>query len=238
MKPSRRESPRGTLLGASLAAVAMWLIPGLSLLAVPLQYLNTHLHELFHALAAVGTGGHVAHIRVFADGSGVTPIAGGNTLLIASAGYVGATFLGSLLILSGASERSARLALQGVGAALFAALLIWVRGDVVGVASIIAWAGLLLYAGLRLRGRSLLFVVQFLGLLQCLTALLSLFALLKVSAMPGVHSDAALLAGSTGIPAVVWATLWAAFSLVIAVAALRRAWRRDQAAAAPGHIDS
>ena len=78
------------LLSTGLVIVS-WVVPILSLLTLPLQYLYTHLHEIGHAIVAAGTGGHDIEIKVFANGSGVTTSLGGSQLLISPAGYVGAT---------------------------------------------------------------------------------------------------------------------------------------------------
>ena len=59
-----------TLLGASLASVALWATPLLRPFALPLIYLNTHIHELCHAVTTIATGGAVENIIVLGDGSG------------------------------------------------------------------------------------------------------------------------------------------------------------------------
>ena len=65
---------RSTLLSAGGACLVAWVVPVLGYLMLPIEYLNTHIHELFHAIAAVGTGGRADKILVFPDASGVTPV--------------------------------------------------------------------------------------------------------------------------------------------------------------------
>ena len=81
------------LLIAGVLSLAIWLLPLLRPILLPLQYYNTHVHELAHALATVLTGGAVEYVSVFANGGGVTLSAGGFGPLIASAGYVGSAIV-------------------------------------------------------------------------------------------------------------------------------------------------
>ncbi len=59
------------------------------------------------------------------------------------------------------------------------------------------------------------FTVNFLAVQCCLDALSDLKTLFFLSALTNVHSDAANMAQMTGIPAVVWATLWLASSVFL-----------------------
>lgn len=192
---------------------------------LPVLYLNTHLHELSHALVAQFTGAEVEKIVVNANGSGLTPVMGGNILLIASAGYIGASVFGVAMIYFGRSEKGARWTLGMVAALLSLSMLIWVRGDAVGVVSGFGWIVALALGAIFLRGKVSVFFCQFLGLQQCLDAALSLLALVKLSEATEVHSDASILQAATGIPSVVWALGWTAFSLGLMFLALRKSWK-------------
>ncbi|MCH8273517.1 MAG: M50 family metallopeptidase [Armatimonadetes bacterium] len=213
------------LLLASAAAVAAWVIPYIRYLSLPLIYLNTHIHELFHAIAAEGTGGDAARILVHADGSGLTATAGGNLFLIASAGYVGSAILGAAMIALGRTERSARAVLLVLAGVLTVGMVFWVRGDGIGVLSGVMWILLLAVLGRFLRGTGAIFAAQFLGVQQCLASAQAFLVLFQVSAFTTHQNDAKLLAEHTGMPAVLWATLWAVFSATLILLALRRAWR-------------
>ena len=48
----------------------------------PFDILNTHLHEMFHAIATIATGGRVDHIKVYNNCAGVTWSLGGITPII------------------------------------------------------------------------------------------------------------------------------------------------------------
>jgi hypothetical protein len=213
-----------TLISAGVLTLLGFAIPVLQRVFLPLQYLNTHLHEFSHAITAQVTGAHVQQIIVRADGSGETPVAGGLVLLVASAGYVGASIFGAAMIYAARTERGARSMLWTLFVLMVISLVIWVRGDSIGVVSGIGWAIVLGICAVTLKGPWLQFVTQFLGLQQCLNAVHSVFTLLQISVATEVHSDATILAEVTGLPSYVWAFGWAGFSLLLVGFALRRSW--------------
>lgn len=214
------------IVAAALVVIASYLIPPVHLVLLPLQFLNTHFHELCHALMAVATGGNALYIKVFGDGSGVTPFMGGNVFLTASAGYIGATLVGSAAIFFGRTPERARVVLAVLASALTVSLLLWVRGDMVGVVAGWLWAIALFAAARFLRGQTAVFAVQLIGLEQCLNSIGSIYELLKISAFTDRDSDAKILASFTYIPAPAWASLWCVFSLLMVGLTVRSAWSR------------
>ena len=212
------------LLFAAGISLLAFFVPPLAALLLPLRLLNTHLHELGHALAAILTGGSPERILVFGDGSGVTPIAGGFLPLVASAGYLGAAAAGAAILLAMRTERGARAALAVTGFALAASMVLFVRGDLTGVVSGIGWSLALVAASRTLRGGTLLFAAGLVGLQQGLNALRSLSDLLQITAMSERQSDAVLMQSATYVPAFVWAAIWGVLGLAVAGFTVRRAW--------------
>jgi len=221
---SSRKSPNQSILIAAGVSFVLTLVPFGNLLLLPLQYLNTHIHELAHALAALATGGDVAQITVHADGSGLTYTAGGLGLVIASAGYVGASIVGAWLILAGSHEPVARWSLRGLAGILAIGMILWLRGDVVGVTTGAMWTVGLLLMSAKLSKDHVKFAAQFLGVQQCVNALQALWTLLQVNAFTSIQNDALNAEKSTFIPAVVWALLWGAVSLAAMGWALKQVW--------------
>lgn len=222
MQPKVR---RNTLALAGLAVAILYLVPYGRLLLLPAIYLNTHLHELAHALSAIVTGGTALRIVVAGDGSGYCVTGGGVGPVIASAGYIGASLLGTAIVLVARSETAARTVLYALSVTLAASMLLLVRGDSVGLLSGAFWIVALAFAARRLRGDLLLAFVQFIGLVQGLQALTSLSDLLRISATAQANSDAQIMAEMTLLPAVFWASLWAIFSIGVTGWALVRASR-------------
>jgi hypothetical protein len=224
-QPKLKANQTAVLLAGLVTIIGM-AVPYLRWLLMPIQYLNTHAHEFFHAITAVATGGHAQKILVFADGSGVTPVAVAphNVVLVGSAGYVGAAAMGAGMMAWSRSERGARRTLGVLSLLLLFSLFVWVRGDVVGIISGIGWVFVLGAGALWLRGLAAIFAAQFFGLQQCLNAIQSLYVLIYASVYPEHMSDAHHLARHTGIPAYVWAFLWIMISAVFIAIALRTAW--------------
>ncbi|MBS1703620.1 MAG: M50 family metallopeptidase [Armatimonadetes bacterium] len=206
-----RPVTRAFLIAIALSIVLPYL-PIVRLLLLPFDYLNTHLHEMFHALTAILTGGQVSHIQVFTDGSGVTFTRGGLTPAIQMAGYLGSSLFGAAMIQSATNEKAARIWLQVLGGMVLVSNVIWVRGDLVGWTIGLAWPVVILVLASRLKGDSLVFAAQFFAVQQCLNALKSVRDLVLL-ARTDVPTDAQLMAQSTHIPAIVWALLWAGVSL-------------------------
>ena len=66
LKPHQR-----AIVIAAVLTLVSWFILPLQLVLLPLQFLNTHLHEMAHAITAVATGGEAHFIAVYGDASGV-----------------------------------------------------------------------------------------------------------------------------------------------------------------------
>lgn len=215
---------QSSLIWAGIAALVMWVVPYFGLLLLPLQYLNTHLHEFCHAFAAVLSGGSVAWIKVFAGGGGLT-LSTGSPYLVSSAGYLGATIIGALLIRFSVTERGAAIALRLVAILMLFSMIFWVRGDWVGGISGLMWPALLFVLAHYLKDRAVVFAAQFLGMLLCLSSVQSLYELVQITTYTSSHSDAGNMQRYTGIPAIFWAVLWSLIGLAAVLLTLRSAWK-------------
>ncbi|MBX3111127.1 MAG: M50 family metallopeptidase [Fimbriimonadaceae bacterium] len=224
--PTRTVRPgQWALLGAGAASVALWAVPPLRFLLWPLTLFNTHVHELCHALAALATGGQVEHILVRPDGSGVTPVMGGNLLVLASAGYLGSAVVGGLMIAFARTEKSSRAVMATVGAMLGLSMLLFVRGELAGLAMGAFWTAAFLAGAKFLRKDAAVFVARFMGMQLGLTALQAVTVLLRLSTSSEAMSDAKILEQASLVPAVFWALGWAACAVVALWLGLRSAWR-------------
>lgn len=125
---SRSERRNTTLLAvaAFVLVLVAWQTVGMSGVLYPLRLFVSLVHELGHGLAAILTGGSFVKFEVFPNGSGVAYTAGGNSLLIKPAGYLGAAFFGATLLVLTNRTR-------------------WVREVAVGVAVFVA-AGVILFS--------------------------------------------------------------------------------------------
>jgi hypothetical protein len=218
---------------AILAAACALVLPNLPLVhyvLYPLELLVTAVHETSHALAALLTGGSVISVEVFADGSGRTLAQGGNGLLISSAGYVGSTLFGCLLLVAAQRPRWHRFILWAL--ALWFGLFTLLARNVIAVS-----VGLGVLAALWLASRSRVsegarfFVFDFIAASSCLYAFhdfLALFLVTSGAARGSGPTDAQLIAARFGLPPLLWATGWALLSALAAWMCLRAAWRMTE----------
>ena len=206
---------------AITVSIVLPFVPVLSWLLWPFDLLETHLHEMFHAIAGLVTGGQVDHIEVYKTGAGVTLTRGGIVPIIQMAGYLGGSLFGSLMLMSCRTDKSSVVWLRILGGLVLISNILWVRGDFVGWPVGFAWPIIILFMGSRLKGQTVIFAAQFLAVQQCLNSLKSLRDLFSVSGS-GMVTDAQLLANDTHIPAIVWASLWMVVSVVgIGLATIR-----------------
>ncbi len=232
------------LLIATIVSIGLWLISkylftSASYLVYPLQLFATFIHEGSHVLATVLTGNSVQSLTVSPDTSGVvwSETSGWfSQLLISSAGYLGTTAFGTMLLVWMRYNYSSRNALYfssgfvGLMTILFGLLMpIWnVFSLRVSLGSIIftVISGALLSAGLFALAKFgemkwVNFGLAFLAVQCLLNAFFSLVDLFFISATTDSHSDAVNMANSTGIPSLVWVFIWMGISIVMISVGLR-----------------
>jgi hypothetical protein len=210
---------------AGLAAylVVLWLLWP-TLFVYPLKIFVVFLHELSHALAAVGTGGEVASISLDPREGGITWVRGGNQFVMLSAGYLGSLLWGLLLLgIARSRPRFARAAIQALGLLTVVVTLVYVRG-LFGFAFGLLFGAALFLAGRRLRQDAAVLLLSALGITSALYALLDIRS--DILLQPGATSDAALLAELTAVPAIAWGLLWGGIALAACALMLRRIWLR------------
>lgn len=224
-------SRRAIVLVAAACVLVLPQIPVLGQLAYPLRLLTTSLHEIGHALAALLTGGQVLRIEIQPDASGVTWSAGGWRLAVTSAGYVGSTIFGCvLLVLAQRGERH-RALLTGLLLFFGFFTLMYARNWL----ALLVGAVLLVLLVIALRSDAagspfMYFALDLVALSSCAYALQDFVNLLRVSWGTAVASgvtDAQAMAELTHIPATVWALGWGLFSLSVAWMSLRSVLAAD-----------
>ncbi len=200
----------------------LWNIPQLDFLLYPFRLFVTFVHEAGHSLMAAFTGGQVLEFTVFGNGTGIATTAGGNRFLILPAGYLGAAFFGAVLFYMVNTLPFPRKISLVVGT-LMIVVALFMRAS--GIALLIGiLTGLaLIFLGLRATVSLNMFVLNMLATLTGLNAVLDLIFLVQnSSATLGVlRNDAAAFAELTpGIPAVIWALIWAILAVFMLGSAL------------------
>lgn len=230
------------LLIATSITIALWFIPYIGVVTYPIRLFVTFIHEGSHVLAALLTGGSVQSLTIAADGSGVVysvPSGWLGGLLTSSAGYLGSTAFGVLLLLLIRKTVSAKKVLFGSAAfiafmTLFFGILspMWNAFSLqVGISSIaftIA-AGAVLTVGLfalckYASERTANFAVAFLAIQCLLNAISDLKTLFFInSPLSGIdlQNDATNMANATGLPSFVWVLIWIGISILMISFGLR-----------------
>lgn len=229
------------LIAATVISVGLWVVswylPIFGYIAYPLQLFATFIHEGSHALMTFITGNRVMSLTVSPDGSGVvwSQASGFSQLLISSAGYLGATAFGVILLAWIRYGYSPRLALY-ISAGFVAVMTIvfgflapfWNLLERVTFGSVVftVFSGAVLSAGLFAVAKFATpkwvnFALAFLAVQCLLNAFFSLKDLFVISATSGQSTDAANMAAATGIPALLWVVIWIVISIVMISVGLR-----------------
>lgn len=224
--------PTALLLLAAAATVVLWNVPYGPYVLYPLRIFATWMHELGHGTAALLAGRDFLHMEIRPDTSGVTLHAGDSGRIalgfVSSAGYMGTSLAGAVLLVLGRSERTARVVLLALGAAAVISSVLWVR-NLFGIVAVPA-VGLVLAAfAWKASPASAAFVVNLLGAQSAVNALSdirALFVLGSSSFDAGGRTDAAAVADLFLLPYWFWAGLWMVLSVGLLAGALLLGRRR------------
>ncbi len=190
----------------------------------PFKLLVVLMHESGHAAATLLVGGSVDRIAISPDQGGVTfsrfPPSLLRQIVISSAGYVGSTISGCVLLWIAARSKEGRWPLIALAAWCALVTVLYVRDGftLVFVGGCALALALLARFGAPLLRRGLL---VFLAAFSCSYALYDIRDdLLHLAGSGGTDADA--LARATFIPAIVWAVGWGLLSIVLVALTLRR----------------
>ena len=230
------------LLAATVVTVALWFIPYAEWLVYPIRLFVTFIHESSHAIVALVTGGSVQSLTISADGSGVVYSSGASLLgqlFTSSAGYLGTTFFGILLLYFMRRNVSSHKVLFCLGS--FVGIITLVFGVICPVFNFLSLnvpfssvaftvvVGALLSAGLialALYGSARVanWAIAFLAIQCLLNAISDLKTVLFINsplAGSDIQNDAGNMAAATGIPAFLWVVVWIAIAAFMIVVGLR-----------------
>ncbi len=212
------------VLLVAVLSVLLWRVPVIGWVFYPFHLFGTFVHEIAHGLAAILTGGEFSRFVVNPDRSGVAWSAGGVPWIITSAGYVGCTLFGGILIILAGRNVSSNHVLTFLGILLGILCLVFVR-NLFGIFAGLVIAGLLFAAGYYLQANWANWLLLFLAVQVLLDAINSLFDLVRISSRSNILTDAQIMQNLTGLPAPIWAVFWTMLSFVVLVGALTLAYR-------------
>jgi hypothetical protein len=213
----------GKLLFALLAAAVVGVVFWRTWPLYPFKLLVVLMHESGHAAATLLVGGSVDRIQISPDEGGVTLSRFAPSLLrqivVDSAGYVGSTVSGCVLLWTASRSKEGRWPLIALAAWCAGVALLWVRDGFTLL--FVGGCALALFALARFGPQLLRRTV-----LVFLAAFSSCYALYDIRddllhLTPSGGSDADALARATFIPALVWGVAWGLLSLLLLIMTLR-----------------
>ncbi len=203
------------LWGAAVLSLLLSLTPYGEFLLYPFKLFTTWVHECGHALMTVLVGGSVESITISPDTSGLTRsrmpdwriLAG----MVSSAGYMGASVVGCLLLVATRAERFARAIVWTLGALMLVTLVIWIR-NVFGFVVVLGWGAGLVMLARKGSGDASRFVLSLLAIQVALNAVYDIRVLFSVS---GGHSDSESMERLFLLPSWFWAGSWMLASMAL-----------------------
>jgi len=165
------------LLIAILLTVFLSFLPFAQVITYPFLIFSTFIHETSHAFAAVLTGGDVESLIVRMNGSGVTYTHGGLRFIVSSAGYLGTTLFGALLLLFSRKEKNVRPVLIGCALLVLIVTAVFVGHTnnvlvIAMIACISVLVGLTMRPGAGVQAKKMPLMAVALGMLLLLTGYL------------------------------------------------------------------
>lgn len=195
-----------------------------SIVFLPFKLFVVLLHETGHAVAALVSGGRVVEIVVHEGVGGHCVTEGGSAFLIASSGYLGSLVFGGILLWFSLPAGSVRRVGAALGVIVLILTVAFVR-NLFGVGFGLLFGSAVLINALKAPLWIARTSMQFLGAVSCLYALIDLRDdLFTLHSQP---TDASILAGLTGIPALVWSVLWGGLSLVLFLVIMKTVYRHS-----------
>jgi hypothetical protein len=217
----------GLILAVMFIAVwILWDTP----IVYPVKIFVVCLHELGHALATLLTGGQVLSIQIFPDEGGLTTTRGGWPFIILSAGYVGSLLAGGVLLYLSSQRHWGRRLMTALAVLLILSTLLFFRNGFAVLYGLFT-AAAMFFSAYRLPVEVNTYIVRFMAVASCLYAILDIRSdlfMTVVPAGPGLVNDAVALSQLTGLPAILWAVLWMAISLILLVFFLKSSLRLSE----------
>jgi hypothetical protein len=218
------------LIGAAIATIALWQVPGGNYILYPFTIMATWFHEMAHGLMALLLGGKFEKLMIFSNGSGIAYYSGSlflgpvSNFLVAAAGPMGPPLAGAGLIIASRNPKASSMILKFLGIFLIFSALVWVRSIFGFVAILVIGSMVLVVSFVGSQGMRV-FTAQFLGVQACVATYFQLDYLFSFSAGPLGISDTGRMQQILLLPYWFWGALMAVGSIVILIASLRIAYR-------------
>lgn len=205
-----KKSKSSLMVFAGLISLAL-IVSMIPIVNWPFSWMMTFFHEISHGIAALLTGGSVVKINLYLNGAGLCTTRGGIGFIISFAGYMGAVIWGGCIYIMAEKlnkRHTDEMALVLSGIILLSGIF-WAR-DIMTIIIMIVMICLLLSV-IKLQNNSFIkLAIKFIGVYVLLDAVKA-----PLNLVDGRHrGDGAALADMTGIPEVVWVSIWLVFGIL------------------------
>lgn len=136
----------------------------------PFKIFSTWVHEMCHGVAAILSGGYIAKLQIFPDGSGLATTASQHRGFVAAGGYPGTSVTGGILLLFRRTTLGPTIGTIGLGSALLLSVLLYVRNQW-GMVALTLEGVILVLCGWKLPAALLDHLYSFLALTVSLNAI-------------------------------------------------------------------
>lgn len=201
-----------------LAGIILFIIsklPFSSWIFYPFNLLATYLHESSHGIMAIITGGKLLEFTISSNTSGLAYTSGGIRFLISSAGYLGTTIWGALLLFSILNKASEKKILISLSLFLFIFTILF-SGNFIAFLTGIGFS-IFFYLLLKIKNTNItniiIYIISIELCLQSFNDILNLIFLSKTNIRTDAHSLSESFYGI--IPPVLFAIIWAIISIYI-----------------------
>lgn len=208
-------------------------VPYLKFTLYPFMIFSTWVHEMSHGMAAVLVRGGINKLYVYKDGSGLcytwTTGEDWKRAFVASAGYLGTSVIGALLLFFRRTLRGPTAGLIGMGCAMLLSVALYVR-NAFGVVTILSIGVVILLCGWKLPSEWVLYLYCILAATCSFNALNAIDDLKDIQAGEAyvngqsTSTDAHTVADLIGMTYKFWAWLWLLFSLFVSAIGLLLPW--------------
>ncbi|KAJ1897960.1 hypothetical protein LPJ66_003048 [Kickxella alabastrina] len=217
LRPTKEQRTVLIVIGAyTLGILLLWNIPYLNIILLPFKLVTVSLHEFSHAAAGVCTGAKIKSVTIDPDQGGLTQMQGGKWWCVMPAGYLGSSFLGSLMVFSGFNVLASKIVSVVIGVCLLATLF-WAKNWLTRIITVL-FAGLIVGLWFTPHGAGLRYVVLFMGVMSSLYSLWDIVD--DTVRRKSNESDATKFAQRTHCSSRCCGMLWLLVSLIFLVGAI------------------
>ncbi|PKL83403.1 MAG: hypothetical protein CVV24_05160 [Ignavibacteriae bacterium HGW-Ignavibacteriae-3] len=188
----------------------------------PIKLCAVLLHELSHAVAGIVSGGAIVEMNIGFDLGGKCVIEGGNTILIASAGYLGSLFLGLILFISPNNKKTGFWVINLISATIFL-LSVFTASNTVFIILALLLSSLLTASSFYMKIPIVTIFIRAFGLISCVYVLFDI----KEDILSNNYqiSDASILSGMIDLPAAIIGISWGIISIAAIYFAMRVSYK-------------